>query len=142
MVLVDSSIWIEASRAKGDLVAKVAIRALLHEYEVLLCGPVRLEVLGGARRDERKKWAEHFAVLPYRPVREPDWSQAIQHAWQLKDSGITAPWNDILIATLAKQDNVRIYSADKHFTLMQPVLGLRLYSPGPGGRYVRESEIP
>ncbi len=139
MILIDSSIWITAARENGDLLTKVALRAVLHDYEALLCSPVRLEVLGGARRDERRRWVENFAVLPFRAVTEKDWEQAIRNGWKLKDAGITAPWNDILVATLAVRDNVRAYAADKHFSLMQPVLGLRLYAPGPGGRFVPDS---
>jgi hypothetical protein len=56
-------------------------------------------------------------------------------AWLLRDNGITVPWNDILIATLAKHHDVRIYSLDKHFDQMKPVLGLFLYEPGYGGLY-------
>lgn len=138
MILIDSSIWIGAAREDGDLLVKVALRAILHEYEALLCSPVRLEVLGGARRDERRRWGEHFAVLPYRTVTEKDWEQAIRNGWKLKDAGLTAPWNDILIATLAQRDNVRVYSADKHFDLMRSVLGFRAYAPGPSGRFVPE----
>ena len=53
MILVDSSIWIEAARRQGDLACKVALEAILEEYEAALCSPVKLEVLGGARKEER-----------------------------------------------------------------------------------------
>lgn len=58
MALVDSSVWIEAARRQGDLATKVALRALLDECEAALCSPVKLEVLGGARRSgmQPRRW--------------------------------------------------------------------------------------
>ncbi|MBC8040902.1 MAG: VapC toxin family PIN domain ribonuclease, partial [Opitutaceae bacterium] len=63
MVLVDSSVWIEAARRQGDLATKVALRALLDEYEAAWCSPVKLEVLGGARREERRALETFFACI-------------------------------------------------------------------------------
>ena len=50
MVLVDSSVWIEALRRDGRLEVKLALENLLEEYEAAWCGPVQIEVLGGAAR--------------------------------------------------------------------------------------------
>ena len=49
MILVDSSVWIESLRREGRLDVKLALEGLLEEYEAAWCGPVKLEVLGGAR---------------------------------------------------------------------------------------------
>ncbi len=140
MILIDSSVWIEAARQHGDLLVKVALEAILCEYKAQLCSPVRLEVLGGTRRDERRLWGEYFSVLPYRATTEKDWEQAVRNGWRLRDAGHTVPWNDILIATMALHDDVQVYAVDKHFTLMQTILGLKLYSPGAGGIYLPKSK--
>jgi predicted nucleic acid-binding protein len=139
MVLVDSSIWIEAARRQGDLGCKVALEALLEEYEAALCAPVRLEVLGGARKQERRALAAGLAIVPYLPLSETTWNLALQNAWRLRDAGITAPWNDVLIASASMEHGCRVYARDKHFDAMQSVIGLRLYSPGYGGTYAREA---
>src|SRR6187401_1084709 len=135
MVLVDSSIWIEAARRDGDLKAKVGLECLLGEYEAVLCAPVRLEVLGGARQNERERMEHGFSCLPFLQVLEKDWLAAVEHAWHLRDAGFTVPWNDILIATLAVRAKMRVYAKDKHFVSMAPVLGFTLYEPGYGGMY-------
>lgn len=135
MVLVDSSCWIEASRKNGRIEVKAAVQGLLDEFEALLCGPVELEVLGGARPDERAKLQKYFNILPYRASDHKIWRQAVQSSWKLRDAGITAPWNDTIIATIACQFNYRVYSIDKHFPMMAKVLGFPLYEPGYGGRY-------
>ncbi len=135
MVLVDSSIWIEASRRTGALEAKVGLEGLLEEYEATLCSPVMLEVLGGARKEERKMLNADFSCLPYVRVTEADYLAAVRNNWKLRDAGITAPANDVLIATIAQRIMCRVYAQDKHFDAMAPVLGLTLYQPGYGGKF-------
>jgi predicted nucleic acid-binding protein len=138
MVIVDSSVWIEASRRNGDLGVKVALENLLDAYEVILCGPVRLEVLGGARQNERQKLSYWFNCLPYRAIQDGHWELAIRNAWTLRDAGLTLPWNDILIATLALDWDMPVYAQDTHFEALSAQLGLRLYRPGYGGRFESE----
>jgi len=70
VVLVDSSIWIEALRRDGDVMVKLALKGLLGEMEAASCSMVKLEVMGGARKDERKRLEGYFEVVPYIPVTE------------------------------------------------------------------------
>ena len=135
MVLVDSSVWIEAARRQGDLACKVALGSLLEEYEATLCSPVRLEVLGGARKEERSRMASGFGVVPYIPVTESTWNMALENAWRLRDAGLQAPWNDVLIASVSMEQGCRVYARDKHFELMTQAIGVRLYQPGYGGSF-------
>ena len=92
MVLVDSSIWIEALRKNGTIDVKYALKSILDEYEAQWCTPVRLEVMGGAKKEERRRIGNYFSVIPYYRVTESDWEQAISYAWKLRDSGLTVPW--------------------------------------------------
>lgn len=138
MVLVDSSAWIEALRRNGDLRVKLAVEGLLDAYEALWCSPLRLEVLGGAREDERTRLGHHFSVIPCRPVREDDWERAVSLSWRLRDGGLTVPWLDVLVASVALQDGVRVYAIDAHFPEIAKRAGLRLYVPGYGGAFVPE----
>ena len=136
MVLVDSSVWIEALRRDGRLDVKLALENLLEAYEAAWCGPVKLEVLGGARAQDRKALAEQFSRIPYFPMADAAWNSAKNLAWRLRDKGCTAPWNDILIAALSVKADCRIYAVDKHFQLMyESGAGIRLYRPGYAGKY-------
>jgi predicted nucleic acid-binding protein len=139
MVLVDSSAWIEALRRNGDLRVKLAIEGLLDAYEAQWCTPIRLEVLGGARKEERTRLGHWFSVIPYRSVREEDWERAIALAWRLRDGGLTVPWLDVVIAAVALQDQVRVYAVDAHFKEISTRTGLMLYEPGYGGRYQEDT---
>lgn len=140
MVLVDSCVWITALRRQGDLFVKCAVEGLLDEYEAALCSPVRLEVLGGARRDDRKNLDAYFSVLPYLQAREEDWTAACENARRLAEKGVRVPWFDLLIATISMRVGCRLYSIDKHFVLMSEHLPILLYKPGYGGRFSAEED--
>jgi hypothetical protein len=135
LVLVDTSAWIELHRKDGNPAVKLAVRGLLDEYEAALCGPVEMEYLGGARPAERDRLQAWCNVLPYIRSDQKLWRKAAANFALLKSKGITAPWNDVLIATIAVEAECRVYAVDKHFTAMAPVLRFHLYQPGYGGMY-------
>ena len=84
MVLVDTSVWIEASRRDGDLAHKVGLENLLDAYEAAWCSPVKLEFMGGSRKEDRKKLAFWFDCIPYRLAEERHWELAKSNAWELR----------------------------------------------------------
>jgi predicted nucleic acid-binding protein len=135
MVVVDSSVWIEALRAKGRLDVKLGVEGLLEVYEAHVCAPVRLEVLGGARPEDRRALSLYFSVLPYRACQAQDWEDAVALAWKLRSNGLTVPWLDVLIAAIALRDKARVYSVDAHFQHIAALSGLRLYEPAYGGMF-------
>jgi len=138
MVLVDSSVWIESLRRMGRLDVKVALEALLDVYEAQLCSPTRLEVLGGARKEDRRRLGQYFSVIPYRNCNQDDWERAIALAWKLRDTGLNIPWLDVVIASIALHDGIRLFTIDAHFEKMASITGLMLYRPGYGGMFQPE----
>ena len=135
MVLVDSSVWIEATRKTGDIGVKVALECLLDEYEAVLCTPVRLEVLGGVRKESRREYDEYFSILPYVAAREEDWTKARDLGWSMADRGARVPWFDLLIATISIRLGCRVYTIDGHFETMEKMIGVRRYRAGYGGSF-------
>jgi predicted nucleic acid-binding protein len=140
MVMVDSSVWIESARRQGDLATKVALRALLEEYEAGWCSAVKLEVLGGARREERRALEGFFDCIPYLQCGEADWEAAKALAWRVREAGHTLPWNDFLISATAARRGHRVYARDAHFETLAHLGGAQLYRPGYGGSFEREEE--
>lgn len=132
--------WIEAFRRKGKLEVKLAVEALLDAYEAQWCTPVRLEVLGGARAEERGRLGHHFSVVPYRSCLEADWDRALSLSWKIRDQGLSVPWLDVVIAATALFDDVRLFALDAHFSQIAKLTGLRLYKPGYAGMYVPDGE--
>ena len=135
MVIVDSSVWIEAGRRQGKLECKVGLENLLEAYEATWCGPIKLEVLGGARMEERKLLETYFSIIPYNPMGDDAWHFAKTCYQKLRDAGHTLPFNDVLIGSLSLTWNCRIYAQDQHFEIMRDVIGVRLYQPGYGGKF-------
>jgi predicted nucleic acid-binding protein len=135
MVLIDSSVWIEAARREGDLACKIGLEGLLEAAEAMYCGPVLLEVLGGARAQDRQRLSAYFNCIPCKAINDGVWEFARDCAWRLRDKGQTIPWNDILIGSLALRWACRVYAKDQHFEIMRDILGLHLYKSGYGGSY-------
>lgn len=138
MVIVDTSIWIELFRRDGDPAAKLALGHLIKSRKASLCGPVKMEILGGVVSSRQQAMRQKLDLYPFVPENGGIWTRSAENYSQLRAAGITAPWNDILISTIALASDFRIYAADKHFQLMAPILGLRLYKPGPGGTFQPE----
>jgi predicted nucleic acid-binding protein len=140
MVLVDTSVWIECARREGDLVCKLGLEGLVEAAEAMICGIIKFEVLAGARAQDRPRLSEGLDCLPHRPIEDAGWEFALMCAWRLRDKGHVVPWNDILIGSLALQWGCRVYAADRHFEVMRDVIGLQLYQPGYGGKFVSQHE--
>ena len=141
MVLVDSSAWIEGFRKKGRIDVKHGVDGLLCEQKALWCSPVRLEVLGGARKTEKRMLAGYFQCLPYRRCTAEDWDRSVALAWKLRGEGLNLPWMDILIAAIAVHDRIRIYAVDAHFGEIAKFVPLQIYKPGYGGSYQEEEKF-
>lgn len=135
MVIIDTSAWVEFFRRDGDLHVKLAVKGLLDEYEGALCGPVEMEFLGGARENEMKRIKAWFDLIPYVRNDLKIWREAAGNFAKLKAKGFMVPWNDILIGTIAKNESIKVYAKDKHFTMMAEVLGVMLYRPGYNGMF-------
>ena len=135
MVLVDSCVWIEAAKGQGRVDVKLALRSLLEENEACFCGPVKLEVLGAVRIERREKFTAQMDVVPYVPMDDSQWQAAVRLSWHLRGRGVTVPWNDILISSIAIKHNLRVYTVDSDFDAIARVGGLALYIPGYAGGF-------
>jgi hypothetical protein len=135
MVLVDSSVWIEAARRDGSLEYKVGLEGLLEVAEATFCGPIKLEVLGGARTQDRRRMSAYFDCIAYRTIDDSAWEFSKDCAWRLHDKGHSLPWNDVLIGSLSVRWTCRVYAKDQHFDIMRDVIGVRLYKASYGGSF-------
>ena len=138
MVLVDSSVWMEAARRNGRLDCKVSLEALIDEAEALICGPIRMEVLAAARPADRPLMSAGFDAIPYQPINEEDWGFLIQYAGKVADDGFSVPFRSALIAGLAIRWDCRLYTLDAALESMQGPFKPRLYRPGYGGKFQTE----
>ncbi|WP_353566424.1 PIN domain-containing protein [Haloferula sargassicola] len=139
MVIVDTNAWIELFRRSGDPSVKLAMGHLVKAGEAYMSGPVLMELISGARPDDLPRLKNSLRAYPMAQDPQRLWIDAGSNYSHLRAHGITVPREDVLIATVALFHRCRVYSSDSHFPAIAPILGLRLYTPGPGGTFVPDN---
>lgn len=113
-VLVDTTIWISFFREKtksGD-----PLEILLMGNAVWTCGIVIFEVLQGIKSEgEKARVLSLLTDLPYIEMTKSLWQRASEFSWSLKKKGLNLPLSDILIATIAIENDMSVYTLDNHF---------------------------
>jgi predicted nucleic acid-binding protein len=128
-VLVDSSVWVDALRERPTGTG-VALDALLTRGRVVTAAIVAQEVLQGVR--EPGHYARISTLLSALPRANADWRTHLRAAalWRkLCAGGLTAPTIDALIAQLALDRRVSVWSLDTHFGAIARMTKLRLHRP-------------
>jgi len=114
-VLPDTCAWIDFFRQQrtqlGDL-----LEGFLDHEPVYACGPVLCELLQGIRSEkEEALLLDALRALPYLEMTEQTWVEAGRLAARLRRGGKTLPFSDVLLAALAREHNLAILTADRHF---------------------------
>ena len=123
-VILDTSVWLQYFRAGNSQEARV-VRSLLEINAVMLVGTVYAELLRGARtREQFEALTENLNVLPYAEVNKETWRLTGEILSSLEQSGNGIPLPDALIAAIALQNDLSVYTRDGHFSR---VSNLRLY---------------
>ncbi len=118
-ILIDTSAWIEFLRGHAGGVAD-AVQEAIELYQARLCGPVKAELLQGAKGNKEKEQLRLiFEVVPSMATEEADWSQAGEMLQSLRSKGITVPLTDALIATIAQRHSTPILTLDQHFSHLE-----------------------
>ncbi len=113
-VLADTCIWIEYF--KGEPAVSKRLEVLIEKGVVYTCGVVLYELFQGIRnKNEKVVLEEVFKGLFYVEVSSQTWLGAAILAKDLKRKGITLPPSDILLAQLAIENNLKIFTIDTHF---------------------------
>jgi predicted nucleic acid-binding protein len=128
VILTDTSIVIDYAKGKD---AKLA--GLIAKHPVAVCGVVRAELLCGARDPaHRGKLLTLLATFAQLSVPEAIWDVVGDHLAALRSHGITVPFPDVVIATLAIVNDIELWTRDRHFPAMQKVLpALKLFQEPP-----------
>jgi predicted nucleic acid-binding protein len=124
MILVDSSIWVRALR-RGDSPERRELDALLDADQVAITDVVAAEVLQGAGSEEEfEEFAGRLDALHYFHADEALWLRAARLSFDLKRQGMTTALSDVVVAAVALENDLEVYSIDSDF---QRIPGLRLY---------------
>jgi hypothetical protein len=116
-VLVDTSVWIEFFKANSSVSNNLEL--LLIEDSVEICGVVLFELLQGIKSESEKlKIKDILLNLPYVEINKNIWQKSAEISLNIKKKGYTIPFSDILIGTLAIENNFSVFTLDKHFELI------------------------
>lgn len=124
MILIDTSVLVDYLRSPSDRMLR-----LFEEKAGAICGVTRAEVLAGARNpDDLDRIASSLDVLEQVAIVDELWDLLGKNLSLLRAAGVTVPLADAMIATLAIENDVELWTRDAHFVRIQGVLpGLRLF---------------
>ncbi len=123
-MLVDSSIWIEASKSNSKISKKLSEALKNPKAAIYTTNIIQLEVCQGARTKEQflKLW-DGFLALEFLEFKDQFWQISAVNYFKCKKRGITLSTVDCMIATLAQQYSIPLWSNDKIFKRINSVLG-------------------
>lgn len=128
MILVDTSVVIPYLRT-GD----AKIDGLFRTLPVAVCGITHAELFHGVRSvTERARTLTVLAAFTSVPIPDSIWDTVGDNLRALRAGGVTIPFPDAVIATVAIVNDVELWTRDAHFTLVQSVLpALKLFTEPP-----------
>ena len=124
MIVVDTSVFVAAPKQR--MVAKV-LAELIEADEVSLALPVRLELLAGISRSERKVLKRRLAAFPQLHPTEDTWQRLPQWIEHAADAGDHFGLADLLIASMTAEIGGLVWSLDRDFQRMERLKFISLY---------------
>ena len=136
MILVDTSAWVEYDRATGSPADERLTALVGEEGPVAVTEPVVMEILAGARDEERerdlRRMLARFALLRFDPVVDLDGAVRVYRT--CRAAGVTPRGLiDCMIATVAMRNGAEVLAHDRDLALIAEVMDLRLEEASLGG---------
>ncbi len=123
--VVDSSAWVDFLR--GDEAAVSRVDRLLSDGAVAVTGPIRAEVLSGARSSgEYERLRRLFEGLT--AVADPPalWDRVAEYRFALARGGFQAEIVDLAVAVAAFAGGYRLLTRDRDFARIRTVVPIEL----------------
>jgi predicted nucleic acid-binding protein len=126
VIVIDTSVWVAATRQPGPPVA-TTLNALIDADDAVLALPVRYELLAGVARKDRAAFKRALSALPVVAPSEDTWQLIEGWIEPAADAGHRFAVTDLLIAGLAHEIDALVWSLDADFTRMASLGLVRLY---------------
>ncbi|MCX8026263.1 MAG: PIN domain-containing protein [Thermodesulfovibrionales bacterium] len=124
--LIDTSVWIEFFRKQEPYYSEVL--RLLNEDKVCIAGIIVAELIQGAKGEKELAVIKSFiSVFEYLQDTPKIWQKSGELSFMLRQKGITVGLSDCHLAVLALENNVNIFSLDKHFEVIKDTFNIDLY---------------
>jgi predicted nucleic acid-binding protein len=128
MIVVDTSVWVDALRQPAGRSA-VTLARLLDADEVALPLPVRMELMAGVSRGQRSALRRALTAVSVLMPTEDTFSTAEVWIAPAADRGQRFAIADLLIAALAEEIQALVWSLDTDFERLEALGVARLYAP-------------
>jgi predicted nucleic acid-binding protein len=121
-ILVDTNIIIGFLKGKNDFLN------VFKKEKIIISGITYAELLHGCKHQEDYQIIEKI----YEQYSSPkidiiNWYHVGRNLSQLRFSGLTIPFQDVIIATQSLDNDLLILTNDKHFEYMKNVLKIKLF---------------
>jgi predicted nucleic acid-binding protein len=126
VIVVDTSVWIDAVRAPSSPVAS-ALDGLIDADVACLALPVRLELLSGLGRRDREVLRRGLTGIALAVPTDATWNLVERWIESAADAGQRFAIVDLLIAALAHELTALVWSLDGDFARMAALGFVQLY---------------
>jgi len=126
MKLVDTSLWVEFLRRKGDVKIKHLMGQWLQDDLIAYTCPIQFELLCGVRTNERADLDAALKFSRHLPFGTADWVAAAELEVRFKSKGLNMPRNDLFVAVVAIRESLPLCCRDQHFSAMAKICGQEL----------------
>ncbi|MGH7202335.1 MAG: PIN domain-containing protein [Planctomycetaceae bacterium] len=117
MILVDTRVVMDDLRT-GDAV----LLAIFQPHHAAICGTTRAEVLNGARSPtDRQQLLAALNTFGQVPIPDTLWDTIGDNLANLRSRGVTLPFADVVIATVAIENDLELWTRDTQFARVQAV---------------------
>jgi len=118
VIVVDTSVWVDYFRYPTSVVV-AELQAKLDEDEVALVAPVRVELIGGAGRQDVARLKRVLSALPSWLPTGATW--ATMESWAEKGGAREQRFGmgDLLIGAIAAEHDAKVWSFDADFARME-----------------------
>lgn len=129
MYLVDTCIWSLALRRNEPKQVNIIniLSDLIDQNLVVLCGPVRQELLSGIKSQSQfKQLKSHLRNFEDLSTTTADYELAAEYYNRCRLSGIQGSNTDFLLCSLAVNNNLKLLTADKDFLNYKRIIDFKL----------------
>ncbi len=99
--LIDTSLWIDLTRARSSRALKAFIAPRVDDPEACLAEPIVFELLRSATEAEAKQLTRHFENMTLLATPADLWSRGVELGRACRRAGLTTGSLDLLIAAIA-----------------------------------------
>ena len=124
--LIETSLWIDYTRAKSPLARKLAVQPWILDAEACISEAIAFEVMRHATPAERKEIDSLFATMPLLPTPSQLWRDATRLGQRCRDNGYTAGSIDLLIAATAIYYQAELITFDTDYAAIARIVPLKV----------------